>query len=114
MTSILVAEDDEDIRFLVEEVLLDAGYEVDTAETVAGAMSRLETQGYDLLLTDGRLPDGTGLSIAERANRTGTKVLIFTGYVHEFPPEQLARYEVVTKPADLDYLVERVAHLIAA
>ena len=77
-------------------------------------MSRLDNQGYDLLLTDGRLPDGTGLAIADRADRTGTKVLIFSGYIHDFPPEQLARYEVVTKPADLDYLVERVTHLIEA
>ena len=36
MTSILLAEDDEDIRLLVEEVLIDAGYNVDTADTVAG------------------------------------------------------------------------------
>ena len=114
MTSILLAEDDEDVRLLVEDVLLDAGYQVDTAGTVACALSRLDAQGYDLLLTDGRLPDGTGLMIADKANLSGTKVLLFTGYVHEFPPEELARYTVVTKPADMDYLVERVAQAISA
>ena len=64
---ILLTEDDEDVRALVEDALLDQGYQVDATETVAGALSLLDVQSYDLLLTDGWLPDGTGLMVAEKA-----------------------------------------------
>ena len=112
MTRILLIEDDEDVRVLVEDSLLDEGHEVDAIDTVAGALSRLEAQSYDLVLTDGRLPDGTGLTIADQATRKGLKVLIFTGYANQFPPEELARYTVVTKPSSMSSLCETAARLI--
>ena len=112
MTSILLVEDDEDVLALVRDVLLDAGYEVDPIDTVAGAVSRLDTRCYDLLLTDGRLPDGTGFTIAAIAAVKGIQVLLFTGYAQDFPPAELARYSVLTKPLDMDRLVQAVQRLI--
>ena len=114
MTSILLVEDDEDVRVLVEDMLLDAGYEVDPTDTVAGAVSRLDTRSYDLLLTDGRLPDGTGLTIAAVASVKGIKVLLFTGYAHDFPPAELARYTVLTKPMGMGLLVQTVQRMISS
>ena len=112
MTRILLTEDDEDVRELVQDCLLDEGYEVEATDTVAGALSLLDRGPYDLALTDGRLPDGTGLTVAEQATQRGIKVLIFTGYAHEFPPDQLARYTVVMKPSSMSDLIEVVGRLI--
>ena len=113
MARILLIEDDEDVRVLVEDSLLEEGYEVDATETVAGALSRLGEQSYDLVLTDGRLPDGNELTIASEATQRGMKVMIFTGYASEFPPEKLALYTVVKKPASMSYLVETAARVMA-
>jgi DNA-binding NtrC family response regulator len=110
---ILLTEDDEDVRTLVENALLDEGYQVDATETVAGALSLLDVQPYDLLLTDGWLPDGTGLMIAAKAKRRAVKVVVFTGCAHTFPREELAEYTVLAKPADMDVVVQVVARVIS-
>ena len=67
MSRILLVEDEYNVRVLLEHVLIDAGYEVDSAATVAEAMSLLDSVTYELLLADGRLPDGTGMALADYA-----------------------------------------------
>ena len=81
--SILFVEDDEGVRSLIEEFLIDAGHEVDTAGTVAQGCSLLGTRKYDLALVNGRLPDGTGLDVAQKAHQLGVKSLMVTGYAYE-------------------------------
>jgi DNA-binding response OmpR family regulator len=112
MARILLTEDDEDVRELVQDSLLDEGYEVEATDTVAGALSLLGRGSYDLALTDGRLPDGNGLMVAAQATQQGVKVLIFTGYANEFPPDELARYTVVLKPSSMSDLMDTVGRLI--
>src|SRR5215472_8269322 len=81
---ILFVEDDEEVRSLIEEFLTGAGYELDTAATVAQGCSLLDTRKYDLALVNGGLPDGTGLDVAQKAHQLGVKSLMVTGYAHEF------------------------------
>jgi CheY-like chemotaxis protein len=98
MTRILLVEDDHDVRLLVEHVLLDAGYEVDATDSVAGGLSLLECRSYDLVLADGRLGDGTGMQVADRARGLGdTPVLIVTGYAFDLPRNDLVRYDYLLK-----------------
>ena len=107
MSRILLVEDDQNVRVLLEHVLFDAGYEVDSATTLAEARSLLDTVNYELLLADGRLPDGTGMELAERAEGAGAKVLIITGYAFQLANDDLGRYDFLMKPV-------RPAELIAA
>lgn len=111
MNRILLVEDDPDVRLLMEGVLLDADYEVDATDTVRGGCALLSSRSYDLLLADGRLPDGTGLMVAEKAHDIGVKVLVVTGYSFELPREHISRYEVLAKPvrpSELLKAIERV------
>ncbi len=111
MNRILLVEDEADVRMLLEHVLLSAEYRVDSAATVEAACARLETQTYDLVVADGRLEDGTGMMVAEKAAETGTKTLIITGYAFDLPKDQLGRYDFLLKPvrpAELLEAVERV------
>jgi DNA-binding NtrC family response regulator len=110
MSRILLVEDDQHVRVLLEHVLFDAGYEVDSAATVAEAASLLDSVSYELLLADGRLPDGTGMALAERAEASGAKVLIITGYAFQLADEELGRYDFLMKPvrpAELIQAIER-------
>jgi DNA-binding response OmpR family regulator len=59
--AILIVDDDEDVRLVMEHVLIDAGYEVDTTGTASGGHKLLQDRSYDLVIADGKLPDGTGL-----------------------------------------------------
>jgi DNA-binding NtrC family response regulator len=114
MTRILLVEDDPELRLLLEHVLLGAEYEVDTAATVAAAYAQLEEARYDLVLADGRLGDGTGMMVAEKAIEAGSKVLIITGYAFDLPREQLGRYEYLLKPVRPSELLREVARALAA
>jgi len=73
---ILLVEDEADVRLLLEHVLLAADYRVDCADTVEAACALLDSRTYELVLADGRLEDGTGMMVAEKAAESGTKALI--------------------------------------
>jgi len=110
MSRILLVEDDQHVRVLLEHVLFDAGYVVDSTATLAEARSLLDSVNYDLLLADGRLPDGTGMALAERAEASGVKILIITGYAFQLASEDLGRYDFLMKPvrpAELIQAIER-------
>ena len=113
MNRILLVEDEFDVRLLLEHVLLGAGYRVDLADGVEAACALLDTSSYDLVLADGRLPDGTGMMVAQRADETGTKTLIITGYAFGLPREQLERYEFLLKPVRPNELLTAVGRVLA-
>ena len=110
MTRILLVDDDEEIGRLLEHVLIGARYEVDRTYAVAGAGSQLELHSYDLVIADARLPDGTGMNVADRAIEKGVKALIITGYAFQYP--ELRRYDFLMKPVRPDELLTEVARLL--
>lgn len=112
MKRILLVEDDAPLRMLLEHVLLGAGYEVDAAESVGDALSFLSSRSYHLIVADGRLGDGTGMMIAERAEIAGAKALIITGYAFDLPKEQLGKYEFLLKPVRPSELLEVVGRVL--
>src|SRR5260370_28015216 len=112
MSRILLVEDEYNVRVLLEHVLIDGGYEVDSAATVAEAKSLLDSVRYDLVLADGRLPDGTGMMLADLAEESGIKALIITGYA--FQLAELGRYEFLMKPVRPAELVGAIERILGA
>ena len=108
MSRILLVEDDQNVRVLLEHVLFDAGYEVDSTATIAEARSLLDSVNYDLLLADGRLPDGTGMELAVRAEANGAKILIITGYAFQLAEQDLGRYDFLMKPVRPTELIQAI------
>src|SRR3954447_21628499 len=112
MPRILLVEDDANIRALMEHVLLGDSYQVDPAPRAAQARMLLAGGGYDLVLTDGLLPDGTGIHIADEAERQGIRAMIVTAYAFQFPKRDLARYALLLKPVRPDELLEAVHNVL--
>ena len=110
MTRILLVEDDEEVGPLLEHVLIREGYDVDRAYTTAGACSHLERNSYDLVITDARFPEGTGMAVADRAAEKGAKALIITGYAFQYP--ELRRYDFLMKPVRPDELLNEITRLL--
>lgn len=108
MSHILLVEDDPDVRSVFGQVLLLAGYTVDVASTISEARALLEAAHYDLVLTDGRLPDGTGVEIADDAVEQGAKALIVTGYSFMFPRRDLERHGFLQKPVRSAVLLKAI------
>ena len=82
--TILVVEDQDELRSLICEVLEDAGHTVLAAANGLEALARAESHGgaVDLLLTDVVMPGMNGRELAERltALRPGLRVLFVSGY----------------------------------
>src|SRR4029077_6087638 len=62
---ILLVEDDPNVLMLLEHVLRGADHDVDLAATVRQARSYLGKHRYDLVVADGKLPDGTGMAVGD-------------------------------------------------
>ena len=80
---ILVVEDEQDLRQLTAEVLIDAGYQVDVAEDGAAAWSALQLSQYDLLFTDQFMPKVSGVELLKKihAAHLTLPVIMATGFL---------------------------------
>ncbi len=116
MSRILLVEDDPGVLALFEEVLLAAGYEVDTADTFQAADDLLAFRNYALLLSDGWLPGGTGMTLADHAKLKGIPALIITGFIDRLQqsgsPVSWANYTVVPKPITPHALLDGVSRIV--
>ena len=79
---VLVVDDEADIRDLMEMTLMKMGLSVDTAEGVNAARKKLDQNKYSLVLTDMRMPDGSGLEVVEHiaANYPELPVAVITAF----------------------------------
>ncbi len=106
---LLVVDDEPDLRTLYELTLVREGYDVDCAGGVAEAWALLEQRGpggFQLVITDMRLPDGDGLELLRRMDEAGRreKGIVITAYGSaENAVEALkaGAYDYLTKPVDL-------------
>ncbi len=104
--SLLVVDDEPDLRTLYELTLLREGYDIETAGTVHDALLHLKDRTYSAVITDMRLPDGTGLDVLRWLEETGRreKTIVITAYGSaENAVEALkaGAYDYLTKPVDL-------------
>jgi putative nucleotidyltransferase with HDIG domain len=65
--SVLVVEDEENIRELLQEVLAGAGYVCDTAVNGQEAIEKLRRKGFDLVITDILMPVKSGMDLLKEA-----------------------------------------------
>ena len=105
---LLLVEDEQDLRVLMHNVLLAAGYSVDSVGTKGAALGCIERVRYDLILTDDRLPDGRGIEIADHARELGMDAVVVTGYGARITKAEIERHEILLKPVRPDELVEAV------
>ena len=112
---ILLVEDDEQVCDVLGEFLRDSGYQVDVAGTVSAACSLLaDSRAYNLVVTDGRLPDGNGLMIAQRASEQSLKVILISGFPQELAAAERAQYPVLAKPFRLAVLSKVIGDALSA
>lgn len=116
---LLVIEDEESMRHALTRVLSRAGYAVDAAPTGGEGVARLRAGGYDLVLTDVRLPDMSGLDVVAVVTETSPKtpVVVMTAFgTVETALVAMKRgaRDFVTKPFDMPVLLETLARALAA
>ena len=100
---ILIAEDDEDLAFVLREALIRKDYEVEVASTAGRMLDTLKGGGWDLILLDVRLPDMDGLDAIPRCRDLApdTPIIVMTAHgTREVATEAIQRgaYDFFTKP----------------
>jgi len=104
--SLLVVDDEPDLRTLYELTLVREGYEVETAGSVEEAWALLAGRAFSAVITDMRLPDGTGLELLQRLDDAGRaeKTIVITAYGSAQGAVEALKcgaYDYLTKPVDL-------------
>jgi DNA-binding response OmpR family regulator len=117
MAQILVVDDNSDMRFLLKNLLLNNGYQIDIADNGLAALQKIEQGNYDLVLLDIRLPKLNGLSVLERVkeNNHELKVIIITAYSN-IANRTTALINgadgYLTKPFDNSFLLKKINEII--
>lgn len=118
MSTILVVDDDERLRHALSLLLRTAGYEVTTAAEVAGAAAVLGAEDVDLVISDLRMPGGSGVDLLEAVKRLelDVPVILLTAYgtvENAVQAMQAGAFDYLLKPFDADELKVRVARALA-
>ncbi|HEU4341353.1 MAG TPA: sigma-54 dependent transcriptional regulator [Candidatus Binatia bacterium] len=104
---ILVAEDEESLRFVLKKALEDEGYWVQNVATGAAAREALGGTRYDVSLMDIKLPDMDGLTLLKELKDGGTDTAIIVMTAQNTMRNAIGAmkngaFDYITKPFDLD------------
>lgn len=109
MIRILLAEDDDVMREYLARALEKAGYAVSSVDRGTAALPLLETERFDLLLTDIVMPELDGIELAQRAGVIAPemRVMFITGFaaVTLKAGKLMPQAKVLSKPFHLRDLV---------
>lgn len=114
---VLIIDDEADIRDLMELTLIKMGLSVKTAAGVAEAKKALRTHAFSLVLTDMRMPDGSGLEIVDyiTAHNLDIPIAVITAYGNAAQAVQALKngaFDYLQKPITLAQLRTLVKSVI--
>jgi DNA-binding response OmpR family regulator len=115
--AVLLAEDDDDIREALAELLRDEGFEVRTAAHGGAALAALQHWRPNVILLDLQMPevDGRAFRLAQRANpalmHIPVIVLSAVGQLNSRVAD-LDAFAVFAKPCDVDALIAAIKRLV--
>jgi CheY-like chemotaxis protein len=115
MATVLVIDDEESVRMVLQAALAQAGYRVLIAESGKRALRLLEHQEVDLILVDIFMPDMDGLEVIQlvRKTRPASKIMAITGRSGQMDHLDIAKHwgahATLKKPFSLQALLDAVA-----
>jgi DNA-binding response OmpR family regulator len=110
---ILVIDDEKSIRFLLREVLEDAGYHCLEAESAIKGIDMLDDENPDLIILDIQMPQMNGLEAVKKIRKMneGIPILMLSAFSHMENVIENMGVNVqgfIPKPFDIDYLINRI------
>ncbi len=116
--SLLVVEDDGDVREFLADDLRARGYRIETSGSCGAAIGRLREQSFDVVLCDVHLPDGDGLSVLRwcQGRRERPSVILLTGYgtiENAVEAMRAGADDYLTKPVVDDQLTASLSRVMA-
>jgi len=116
-SSVMVVDDEPGIRTALQANFLRHGWRVETASCVREAIRNLEGKEFDLVVTDIRMPDGTGMEVMRsvRELSPGTAVILLTAFGSVPDAVSAMRdgaLDYLTKPISFDQLQATAAQVM--
>ncbi|HEV8267130.1 MAG TPA: sigma-54 dependent transcriptional regulator, partial [Thermoanaerobaculia bacterium] len=111
--SVLVIDDEANILEMLTIVFEGEGYRVERAKSCEEALAKLDGAVPDLILTDLRMPDGSGFDVLKKAREVApaTPVVMITAYTSTKTAIEALKagaYDYISKPFD----VEELKHVV--
>ncbi len=108
--SVLVVDDEAEIRALLTDLLKEAGYEVRTAKSGTEALAEVARDLPDLVMMDVKLPDQDGIGVLRQLKRAHGELQVivmtaFGGSSTAIKAMEHGAYDYVTKPFEIDDLL---------
>ncbi|MEQ9443293.1 MAG: sigma-54 dependent transcriptional regulator [Cyclobacteriaceae bacterium] len=119
MSKVLIVDDDQDIRLLLDKFLTKNNFSTATAATGSEAIDITKKESYDLIVCDFKLPDITGIELIQKIKITNPKaaIIVITGYSDvkiAVKAIKLGAYDYVTKPLFPDEILMTIKQAIAS
>jgi len=114
---VLLIDDEDAARYGIRRALANQGYELDEAADGSSALSKIEAQGPDVVVSDINMPGVDGLTLVERLSGKpdAPLVILITAYGSENVAVQALRagaYNYLSKPFEVDELRVAVANAV--
>ena len=114
---VLCVDDHRDTSEMLQMLLSEEDYQVDTAATMEEACSMAMKTSYDLYVLDKRLPDGTGVELCGTLQKISPSIpcIFYTGdayEIHRREAFEAGAAAFVAKP-DIEGLIDAVHHLLS-
>ncbi len=114
---ILIVEDRDSLRRMLERALAQEGYAVASAADAQEGIRRAGEASWDLVLTDLKLPDGSGIDVLTASRRAAprTPVVVLTGYgtvATAVEAMKLGAFDFLEKPVAIDDLYRLIERAI--
>lgn len=117
---VLIVDDEEKVVFFLRESLEELGRDctIGTARSAEEALEKIDTNPYDLVISDLRMPGLDGLQLLERVKEThpNTRFILMTAYGSDEVERQahnLKAYDYITKPFHVSDLLRVARHALA-
>ncbi len=117
MNTIMVVDDERDIRDSLSDVLRDEGYEVITAESAEEGLEKMATAPPDVVLLDIWMPGMDGVEMLKEvmSSYTNMPVIMISGHATidtAVKTTRLGAYDFIEKPLSLDNIILTVSHAL--
>ncbi len=118
MAKILVVDDDSSFCIMLKTFLTKKGHSVSEAFSVNEALKVFSADEFDIVLSDYRLPDGSGLDILKQVKelRSDVGVILMTGYADirmAVKTIKMGAFDYVAKPINPDEITLTIQNLLS-
>ena len=119
MPSLLVVDDELSMREFLKILLEKEGYEVTTAAEASSALELFQSETFDLVISDIKMPGMSGLSLLEKIKETDSTVPVIMITAYASPENAViamknGAFDYITKPFKVDEIIKIIKSAISA